>query len=344
MNGRFFEDFRVRETIRHATPRTVTAGDVALYLALTGSRFAVNSSAVFAGALGYSNTPLDDILVFHIVFGKSVPDVSLNAIANLGYANGRFGAPVYPGDTLDATSTVLGKREASNGKAGIVWVRTVGTNQSGEAVLDYIRWVLVNKRDASAPAPEAVVPEVPAIEPESLKVPAGVSAERYDCTAGGDQCRWQNVNAGDRFDHVDGMTIEDAEHQMATRLYQNTARVHFDAQRARSSHFGKRIVYGGHIISLARSLSFNGLANAFCVVGLNGGQHTAPTFGGDTIYAWSEVLEKSTLAIRTDVGALRLRTVAAKNLDCAAFPDRGDDGKHHPNKVLELDYWVLMPR
>ncbi len=131
---------------------------------------------------------------------------------------------------------------------------------------------------------------------------------------------------------------------MATRLYQNTARVHFDSLGARAGRFGKRIVYGGHIISLARALSFNGLANAFRIAAINGGRHAAPSFAGDTIYAWSEVLEKIALPGREDLGALRLRGIAAKNQPCAEFPLAGEDGKTHPAVVLDLDYTVLMPR
>ena len=101
--GRFFEDFRLGETLRHATPRTVTAGDVALYSALYGARFAVQSAETFARAIGYPAAPVDDLLAFHVVFGKTVADVSLNAIANLGYAACRFLEPVYPGDTLAAS-------------------------------------------------------------------------------------------------------------------------------------------------------------------------------------------------------------------------------------------------
>ncbi len=103
-SGHFFEDFSVGQVLRHATPRTVTAGDVALYTALYGSRFAVQSSDAFASSIRYPQAPVDDLLVFHIVFGKTVPDISLNAVANLGYAGGRFLAPVYPGDTLSAVS------------------------------------------------------------------------------------------------------------------------------------------------------------------------------------------------------------------------------------------------
>src|SRR5437764_12631445 len=137
----FYEDFRLVQVIVHATPRTVTAGDVALYTALYGTRFAVQSSDVFAAAIGYRRAPVDDLLVFHIVFGKSVPDVSLNAVANLGYADCRFLAPVYPGDTLSARSEVIGLKENSNGKTGTVYVRSTGLNQTGEPVLSYVRWV-----------------------------------------------------------------------------------------------------------------------------------------------------------------------------------------------------------
>src|ERR671923_714341 len=84
--GNFFEDFRVGQLIRHATPRTITVGDVALYNGLFGPRFAVQSSDAFARTIGYRRSPVDDLLVFHVVFGKTVPDISLNAVANLGYA------------------------------------------------------------------------------------------------------------------------------------------------------------------------------------------------------------------------------------------------------------------
>ena len=112
--GNFFEDFTVGRVLRHATPRTITEGDVGLYTGLYGPRFAVQSSAAFAQAIGYPRAPVDDLLVFHVVFGKTVPDISLNAVANLRYAECRFVRPVYVGDTLAATSEVLGVRENAN--------------------------------------------------------------------------------------------------------------------------------------------------------------------------------------------------------------------------------------
>lgn len=342
--GRFFEDFRLGETLAHATPRTVSAADAALYLALTGTRFAVNSADPFAQVLGYAAAPLDDFLAFHIVFGKTVPDVSINAVANLGYAAGVFGAALYPGDTVTARSEVVGLRENSNRQTGTVYVRSRGVNQRGESIVDYVRWVMVRKRDPEAPAPAASVPRLPeAVAPASLAIPAGLDLARYDRALAGAAAGWSDYAAGERIDHVDGTTIEETEHAMATRLYQNTAKVHFNRHSEEKGRFGRRLIYGGHVISLARALSFNGLANAFRVAALNGGRHVAPCFAGDTIYAWSEVRDKAEIAGRGDLGALRLRTVAAKDHPCADFPDRAGDA-YHPAVVLDLDYWVLMPR
>jgi 2-methylfumaryl-CoA hydratase len=343
--GNFFEDFRLGQHLVHAPPRTVTTGDVALYTALFGSRFALTSSDPFARALGMPRAPVDSMLVFHLVFGRTVADVSLNAIANLGYAAGRFGVPLYPGDTITSDSRVIGLRQNKDGKTGVVYVHSTGLNQDGEMVLDYRRWVMVRKRDADAAAPETFVPELPeAVPVEQLHCPFSVAAGRYDADRAGSEYLWDDYAVGERIDHVDGMTIEEAEHMLATRLYQNTAKVHFNQHVERAGRFGKRIVYGGHIISLARALSFNGLANAQTVAAINGGRHSAPSFAGDTIYAWSEVLARHELPGRADVGALRIRTVATKDRACHDFPYKDAAGALDPAVVLEFDHTVLMPR
>ncbi|TQV79590.1 MaoC family dehydratase [Denitrobaculum tricleocarpae] len=343
--GNYFEDFALGQKLPHATPRTVTEGDQALYTALYGSRFALQSSDEFARSLGLPRAPLDDLLAFHVVFGKTVPDVSLNAIANLGYANCVFGAPVYPGDTLSTESVVIGLKENSNGKTGVVYVNSTGVNQRGETVLDYVRWVMVRKRDEASPAPSASVPELPkAVAASDLLIPEGLDFAKFDTMLAGAPHRWGDYEVGEKVDHVDAMTIEEAEHQMATRLYQNTAKVHFNQHVEKEGRFGRRIVYGGHVISLARALTFNGLGNAVKIAAINGGAHTAPSFAGDTIYVWSEVLDKVELPGRSDLGALRLRSIATKDRACADFPDRGEDGRFDPAVVLDLDYTIFMPR
>src|SRR6266511_1927487 len=343
--GNFFEDFRVGATIRHATPRTVTAGDVALYNGLYGARFAVQSSNVFAQAIGYARAPVDDLLVFHIVFGKTVPDISINAVANLGYAGCRFLAPVYPGDTLNAVSEVIGLKENSSRKTGIVFVRSTGFKPDGSKVLEYVRWVMVRKRDEQAAAPGDHVPRVPeAVLPSMLgDACPPIDAGAYDFTLAGSPHRFGDYAVGERIDHVDGVTVEEAEHQIATRLYQNTARIHFDQFSAAQGRFGRRLIYGGHVISLARALSFNGLANAFHIAAINGGRHVSPLFAGATVFAWSEVLGKADLPGRADVGALRLRTVAAKDRPCHDFPLKSGE-EDDPAVLLDLVYWVLMTR
>jgi len=342
--GNFFEDFKVGQEYRHATPRTLTEADAALNVGLFGPRFAINSSDVFARALGLPRAPLDDLLVFHVVIAKTVPDISFNAVANLGYAEFRWGVPVYPGDTLSVSSKVIGLRENSNKQSGVVWVRSTGINQRAEMVMDYVRWVMVNKRDAAATVGEPIVPKTaPSVAPADLVVP-DYRMMGYDDEAAGSPHRWEDYSPGERIDHVSGYTVEDSDHMFSTRLYQNTARIHFDAVLGKTTRFGRRLAYGGHVISLARALSFNGLANGFRMAAFNAGSHVGPTFGGDTIYAWSEVLEKAPLPGRQDLGAVRVRTIAAKNQPCTDFPGKGADGKYHPAVVLDLDYWLLMPR
>jgi 2-methylfumaryl-CoA hydratase len=344
--GNFFEDFKLGQTIVHAAPRTVTVGDVSLFTALYGSRFAVQSSDAFAKAIGYPQAPIDDMLVFHIVLGKTVPDISRNAIANLGYADLRFLKPVYPGDTLASTTEIIGLKENSNRKSGTVYVRSTGRNQRGEPVLTFSRWVMVNKRDEAAPAPAPHVPElIPTVDASKLgEALPKLNLAAYDYALAGSAQRWGDYAVGDKIDHVDGQTIEEAEHQLATRLYQNTARVHFNQHIEAQGRFKRRIVYGGHVISIARALGFNGLANAFHLAAINGGRHVAPSFAGDTIYAWSEVLDKAELPGRSDMGALRLRTFALKDRNGSGFPGQRADGSYEEGVVLDLDCWIALPR
>jgi 2-methylfumaryl-CoA hydratase len=335
--GRFFEDYRLGEVITHAVPRTVSGGERALYHALYPARGALHASDQFAQGCGLPASPLDDLITFHVVFGKTVPDVSLNAVANLGYAEGRWLGQVWPGDTLRSQSTVIGLKENSNGQSGVVYVRTVGLNQRDQPVLEYVRWVMVKKRDQAAVVGAAVVPDLAkVVDASALIIPQGLDFTRYDFALAGEPHRMADYTVAEIIDHVDGVTIEEAEHMLATRLWQNTAKVHFDATNRPD---GRRLIYGGHIISLARALSFNGLANAQLMVALTGGAHANPCFAGDTVRAWSQVLDMAETSA-PGVGAIRLRLVATKGNPGEL---RGADGKYLPQVLLDLDYWALMP-
>ncbi len=345
--GNFFEDLGPGQLLRNPVPRTITSGDVALYIALYGDRNPLYCSDEFARGLGFERSPVADMLVFHIVFGRAVGEISLNSPGNLGYADLRFLRPVYTGDTLRAETETLGWRETSKGDTGVVWVRTIGFNQRNEEVLRFYRWVMVNKREPATPNNADDAPEMP--PQASLDHIAFPRITRFDATATGSERAWEDYTAGERVVHPQGMTVEEAEHQMATRLYQNTARVHFNQLQQNDARHGRRIVYGGHVISVAHALSFDGIENAVGMAAWNAGSHTAPTFAGDTLFAWTDVLDRIDLG-RDDIGALRLRLVAVKNVDPSSEeialkrPDDAGRERYHEAVVLDLDYVALVPK
>lgn len=342
--GRFFEDFNLHEVIQHATPRTITAGDSALYIALTGARNPLHCSEPLAQALGYPTTPIDDLLAFHIAFGKTVPDVSVNAVANLGYADVRFLQPVYVGDTLTTSSEVIGLKQNSSGKNGVVWVRSTTVNQHQQPVLSWVRWVMVQKKNHEAPAPETVIPELPAfVTAESLALPANFNLQSELGVATGGKYWWEDYEVGECMRHPSGLTINESDHTLATHLYQNNARLHFDAHLMKSTPQGKRLVYGGVVISACRALSYEGLENAISILAINGGTHANPCYAGDTIYCLTKVLDKWPLP-HPELGALRLRMVGVKNMPPTTLENIKTTQGYHPHVVLDLDYTVLIPR
>ena len=206
--GRFFEDYAIGEVIRHAVPRTIKLGERALYHALYPARHALHSSDQFAQACGLPFSPLDDLVTFHTVFGKTVPDISLNAVANLGYAEGRWLTSLWPGDTITSESEVIGLKQNSNGKSGVVWVRTTGRNQHGETLMSYVRWVMVRKRSDAA-APDPVIPQLSdVVEPQDLVIPKGLDVSAYDFALAGEPHRLSDYKIGEVIDHVDGVTLE----------------------------------------------------------------------------------------------------------------------------------------
>ena len=338
--SRYFEDYKLNEEINHSVPRTITDGDVAIYLSTTGSRFPLNYSAEFSKTLGLKKIPIDDILLFHMVFGRTVPDLSLNAIANLGYAGVKFHKPAFVGDTLNASSKIIGLKENSNGKTGTVYVESVGKNQNDEIVLTYYRWLMMRKRnEGMIKSFQNTIPDLPdKVKTKDFNLIENFDIDKWSSSVSGSSFYFNDYSEEEEIHHLDGQTIEEAEHQIATRLYQNNARVHFNQHIEKSGRFGKRIIDGGYIISLARAISCNGLANTFKLAAIHSGKHSAPTFAGDTIYAWSKILEKE--IIHKNVGAMMIRTLASKNDSKMNFPDKKN---LTDNIVLDLEYSVLIP-
>ena len=113
---------------------------------------------------------------------------------------------------------MIGLKENSTGRSGTVYVRTRATKEDGREVLEFVRWVMVAKRDPASPAPAPVVPELPDhVAADRLTVPAGLRPRHFDRVLSGSMYRYDSYEIGERIDHVAGMTIDEAEHRLATR-------------------------------------------------------------------------------------------------------------------------------
>ncbi|HAA56495.1 MAG TPA: hypothetical protein DCE42_17145 [Myxococcales bacterium] len=338
--GNFFEDFSIGQRIQCPTPRTITAGDVSQYIAYTGDR-----SPLFCGPEGW----IHPLLTFHSVLAQTVRLISLNARANLGYAGMRWLQPVKVGDTLSVEIEIVGLKENSSKTTGIVYVHNVAKNQRGEEVMTFWRWAMIKKRgeDETPYLASPVIPTLPKqLDASELQLP---EATPMSTSATGATWSFEDYEVGERIFHYDGMTINHSDHMSFTRLFQNSAKVHFDAILTD----GRPLVYGGLPISLGYAMAFNGLENRLGLCGLNGGTHANPLYAGDTIYAFTDVLDKVALEGK-GVGTVRLRLVCVKNEDPTKWddpmraiqeehPKKPGRMRHLPSVILDLDIWDLIP-
>lgn len=336
--GNFFEDFDVGSELVCPTPRVLTSAETAWHVATTNDR-----TPRFCSAEGR----VHPLVVFHLVIAQTVRQVSLNARANLGYAGMIWRKPVFHGDEITTTIKIVGLKENSNKQTGNVFVATTGRNQNGETVLEYTRWVMVKKRDDSTATKYLDAPVTP-------KLPKQVAVEELPAFPGalpttaqtGGKYFFEDYAAGERIYHHDGMTVNHSDHMSYTRLFQNSAKVHFDELRTD----GKPLVYGGFPLSIAYAQAFNGLENRSGIVAMNSGAHANPCYAGTTIYSYTDVLETHALG-DAPAGALRLRLVAVKDGDPSeesGFQMRVSDGKggerYNPRVLLDMDYFELMPK
>src|SRR5262245_39371956 len=337
--GYFFEDFVLGHEKHCATPRVIGAPETTWHIATTNDR-----TPRFCSAEGRVNP----IIVYHVVIGQTVRDISLNAKANLGYAGMVWRTPAFHGDEITTSIKIVGLKEKSNSENGVVWVQTTGRNQRGETVLEYTRWVMVPKRDETRATAYLEGPVVP-------KLPTQVAVEQLPTWSGplsstqqtGGRWFFEDYQPGERIFHRDGMTVNHTDHASYTRVWQNSAKVHFDAVLTD----GRPLVYGGFPLAVAYAQAFNGLENRSGIVAMNSGNHANPCYSGTTIYAFTEVLETHALGSDSRYGALRLRLVAVKDADPADEADfaiRIPDGKggtrYSPRVLLDMDHWELMPK
>lgn len=145
--GHFFEEFTEGEIIKHELSKTIFESDNNFFSLLTMNHHPVHTNVDYASHNQHGQLLVVGTLVFSLVVGMTVPDISGKAIANLGYEDIRHLAPTFIGDTLYARTHVISKRESkSKPDRGIIYVETIGYNQRGEDVISFRRKVLVKKR------------------------------------------------------------------------------------------------------------------------------------------------------------------------------------------------------
>lgn len=150
--GKYLEDFEPGDIYRHWPGKTITEADDHLFCMITMNHHPLHTNQWFAeNETVHGKNVVVGNLVYSLVLGMSVPDVSGAAIANLEIETLRHSKPTFHGDTIYAETRVLSKRESSKGDRGIVEVETKGINQRGEEVCYFKRKVLVWKADAAPP-------------------------------------------------------------------------------------------------------------------------------------------------------------------------------------------------
>lgn len=144
--GLYFEEFEVGGKIQHSLSKTIFESDNNFFSLLTMNHHPVHTNTDYAQNNQYGKILVVGTLVFSLVVGMTVPDISGKAIANLGYEDIKHLAPVFIGDTLYAETTILSKRASQTKKdRGIVSVETIGYNQRGENVMSFRRKVLIKR-------------------------------------------------------------------------------------------------------------------------------------------------------------------------------------------------------
>jgi len=145
--GRVFEDFQVGDIYEHPLGRTVIAADNIWFTCLTMNTNPIHFDAEYAAKTEFGRPLVNSCFTLALVTGQSVTDLTVNAVANLGWEAVKLPHPLFEGDTVRSRSEVLDTRESkSRPHVGIVRVKTTGVNQDGNAVIEFTRTFMVWKR------------------------------------------------------------------------------------------------------------------------------------------------------------------------------------------------------
>lgn len=351
--GRHYDDFLPGAVYAHPWDVTVDDGMLAFFAASFQDALPTYASRTAARALGLRDRPIHPLLLLNLGISFSVQDVSEQAIAHLAYIDVRFPSACYPGDTLRASSRVIGVKPVSTGDKGVVHVRTQVVNQDDTLVCSFERKALVRAgslRGRPVDPPHGVVQQ----EGDPPRVPASIlDANAHRPHRGGFATFWEDLEVGDVIAHEVGRTVSEAEAMQLTTLVRNSHPLHTDEKYCQTGSFAKtRVVYGGLVLSWVLALSSRDTAgNALWDLGLDDGAHPSGVLSGDTLYAASKVLAKEEHG--RELGSVTLRVVGLKNTPARILLDKGEDlftpelgrsDQKVKEKVVEITRTLLVRR
>jgi 2-methylfumaryl-CoA hydratase len=350
--GRRLDDFTVGAIYAHPWDVTVDEGMLAVFAASFQDAFPTYASRVAARSVGLRDRPINPLLLLNLGISFSVHDVSEQAIAHLAYIDVRFPSACYPGDTLRASSMVIGKKPVSTGDKGVVHVRTQVVNQDGVLVCSFERKALV-PCGSLAERPLHVPHDMAQQDPGSSRCPKEIARPIPPSRGGGFATFWEDFEVGDVYAHEVGRTVGDTEHMQLATLLRNSHPLHLDEQYCRTGSFARtRVVHGGLVLSWVLALSSRDIAgNAIWDLGLDDGAHPSGVLAGDTLFAASRVMAKE--AAGGGAGTVTLRVVGLKNAPARALLEQGADlftpelGKAQgrvKEKVVEITRVLLVRR
>ena len=325
--GRHYDDFIPGAVYQHPWDVTIDEGMLALFAASFQDAIPTYASRRVATNLGFSDRPVHPLVLLNLGLSFSVHDVSEQAIAHLAYLSVRFPNACFPGDSVSASSTVIGMRPVSTGDKGVVHVRTELRNQKEEVVCSFERKALVRAGHlAERPTQNVVVLEGELPHHEPPRAPSILlGALPPHPVLGTFPTYWEDFAVGDVYAHEVGRTVSEAEHMQLATLCRNSHPLHFDERYCQKHSFAKtRVVFGGLVLAWVLALSSRDIAgNAVWDFGLDDGAHPSGVLAGDTLYAASTVLEKVDRG--PDAGLVTLRIVGVKNTSARVLLERGDD-------------------
>ena len=318
IGGPHFEDFEVGQTFKDAPGLTLTSGHAALHQALTGDRLRLPLDAELSRAVtGRDATLAHPNLVCDVAIGQSTGPTQL-VRGNLFYRGLVLQQPVFVGDTLSSRTEIVALKQNKprpDGTAtGLVVLRIRTENQHGDPVLDFWRCPMIPLRDGKAQTGHADrFDDIPVeLDPAELQaaIPADWRLDRMRERVSGPA--FADLRVGTIWD-IEGRDTVTAAPELV-RLTLNVASVHVDA--GAGAH-GRRLVYGGHTISMAAAQVARALPNLLTIVAWRGCDHLAPVFEGDALSTELTLEAKQPAA---DGGLVDLRALVAAHREGADEP------------------------